>query len=420
MLNPIVYAAPVFLLAMALEWGYGLRKGRQYFRAADTISSLSLGITSQLIGVFTLSLNVGIYAWAWAHAALSKLPLDSVWVWIGALLFYDFCYYWLHRLGHEVAILWAAHAVHHSSEEYNLSTALRQTGSGFLLGWLFYLPMAVAGVPPLVFVTVGLIDLLYQFWVHTRAIDRLGWLDRVFVTPSNHRVHHGQNAYCLDRNYGGILILWDRLFGTFAEERQGEPIVYGVLGQLRSWSPLEANLFHYRQIWRDALLADNWADRLSIWFRSPSWRPAAAMRLAPKPAVDLQAFERFDPPLPAGLAAYGLVQLFCLLGASVGLLAVMPQLSVWEQALASAGITLSLMMLSWVMERGRTAMRSECLRLSIQLVLCAALLANGTSDLGALICETLVLASVLGALQLARVHFNLASAPAVPPLNDSA
>lgn len=420
MLNPIVYAAPVFLILMALEWGLGLRKGHRYYRAADTISSLSLGIVSQLIGVFTLAFTVGIYTLTWQHAAIFKVSMDSAWIWLGALLFYDFCYYWLHRLGHEVAILWAAHAVHHSSEEYNLSTALRQTGSGFLLGWLFYLPMAVVGVPPLMFVTVGLIDLLYQFWVHTREIDRLGWLDRVFVTPSNHRVHHGQNAYCLDRNYGGILILWDRLFGTFTEERHDEPIVYGVLGQLRSWSPLKANLHHYQQIWRDAALADNWADRLGIWFRSPSWRPASALRLAPKPPVDLQAFERFDPPLPPGLASYGLCQLFCLLGASVGLLALMPQLTLTEQALWALGLGLNLVLLARLMELGRQAMRGECLRLFVQLLASAALLAQGPADLPTLICEALLVGAVLGAVLLARVHFHLGAAPAAPKVNGSA
>ena len=151
--------------------------------------------------------------------ALFELPASRRWVWLGALLVYDFCYYWLHRAGHRVAVLWAAHVVHHQSEDYNLSTALRQTSSGFLLGWIFYLPMALVGVPPLVFGVVALVDLLYQFWVHTQQVGKLGWFDRWFCSPSNHRVHHAVNDRYLDSNYGGILIVWDRLFGSFSGRR---------------------------------------------------------------------------------------------------------------------------------------------------------------------------------------------------------
>ena len=189
-----------------------------------------------------------------------------------ALLFYDFCYYWLHRAGHEVAVFWAAHVVHHQSQQYNLSTALRQTSSGALLGWVFYLPMAVAGVPPLIFGIVALIDLLYQFWVHTELVRKLGWFDRVFCSPSNHRVHHAVNDRYLDKNYGGILILWDRLFGSFREE--DEPCVYGTRGDLRSWDPLWANAEVYWQLLQDSWRARNWADKLRVWFKPPGWRPA--------------------------------------------------------------------------------------------------------------------------------------------------
>jgi alkylglycerol monooxygenase len=142
---------------------------------------------------------------------------------------YDFFYYWKHRANHEVRIMWAGHITHHNSEFFNLSTALRQSSTTFFFDWIFYLPMAVVGVPPAMFVGVALIDLLYQYWVHTELVGKLGWFDRVFVSPSNHRVHHGQNDYCLDKNYGGILILWDRLFGTFEDERD-EPISYGEIG----------------------------------------------------------------------------------------------------------------------------------------------------------------------------------------------
>jgi alkylglycerol monooxygenase len=159
-----------------------------------------------------------------------------------ALVLYDFCYYWLHRAGHEVALFWAAHVVHHQSQHYNLSTALRQTSSGLLFGWIFYLPMAVAGrAADHLWHRAALIDLLYQFWVHTEQVGKLGWFDRVFCSPSNHRVHHAVNDRYIDRNYGGILMLWDRLFGSFQEEKDNEPCVYGTRGALNSWDPLWAN-----------------------------------------------------------------------------------------------------------------------------------------------------------------------------------
>ncbi|MBN8488548.1 MAG: sterol desaturase family protein, partial [Burkholderiales bacterium] len=242
----IVLAVPVFLALIGLEWWWGRRRGFDTYRLNDALASLSLGVINQVV---PLLLGFGIYAWVWQHAALWHLPAQAWWVWLLALVGLDFCYYWLHRAGHRVAILWAAHAVHHQSEEYNLSTALRQTGSGWLLGWVFYLPLAVLGVPPLVFGTVGLIDLLYQFWVHTRQIGRLGWFDRWFCSPSNHRVHHAVNDRYLDHNYGGILMVWDRLFGTFIDEDDAEPIVYGTRAPLASWDPLQANLVVYRDRW---------------------------------------------------------------------------------------------------------------------------------------------------------------------------
>ncbi len=369
MLNPIVYAVPVFLLMMVGEYWLARRRGVQVYRAADTVSSLSLGIISQLVGVFTKLLMLGLYTWLWQQAApfhkqLPEWSISSPWAWGAALLIYDFLYYWKHRLGHEVAVLWAAHVVHHSSEEYNLSTALRQTGSDFLLGWTFYLPMALLGVPPLMFVVVGLIDLLYQFWVHTRLVGKLGWFDRVFVSPSNHRVHHGQNDYCLDRNYGGILILWDRLFGTFVEEKDDEPIVYGVLGQLKSWNPWAANLRTYADLWQDAKLADNWADRLTIWWRSPNWRPAAAARALPKAKPDLSRFQRYAPPLPPGLALYALLQLAVLLLLGVYFLAVEPKLGAWQAAGAALALGLALVLLGRQLE-GTHAPRGELLRLAL-------------------------------------------------------
>jgi alkylglycerol monooxygenase len=293
----IVLATPVFLGLIALEWWWGVRRGRNTYRLNDAINSVGLGMMSQVVGVLTRLAVIGLYTWAYEHVALWRLPADAWWVWAAALLFYDLCYYVHHRAGHRVALLWAAHAVHHQSEEYNLSTALRQTSSGWLAGWLFYLPMAVAGVPPLVFGTVALIDLLYQYWVHTRQIGKLGWFDRWFCAPSNHRVHHAVNDRYLDRNYGGIFIFWDRLFGSYAEEDDAEPPVYGTRAPLRSWNPLRANLQVYAALAQDSWRAAHWGDKLRVWFKPPGWRPVDVALKYPKPPFELSQVQAFDPPL---------------------------------------------------------------------------------------------------------------------------
>ncbi|MDR3014789.1 MAG: lysoplasmalogenase family protein [Delftia acidovorans] len=312
----IVFATPAFLLLIALEWGVSLWRGRNAYRLADAVSSISLGMLSQTSAVFTGLLRIGLYTLAFEHVALWRN--DAFWTsipgWLLALLFYDFCYYWLHRMGHEVAVLWAAHAVHHQSQDYNLSTALRQTSSGALLGWLFYLPMALAGVPPLVFAIVGLIDLLYQFWVHTEQVRRLGWFDRWFCAPSNHRVHHAVNDCYLDRNYGGILIVWDRLFGTFKPEDDREPCVYGTRGLLHSWDPLWANAVVYRQLLHDSWHARRWGDKLRVWIKPPGWRPADVAQRFPRPPFDLDAHRvLYAPGMERGLRWFAGLQFVALI-----------------------------------------------------------------------------------------------------------
>ena len=304
----IVLATPVFLLLIALEIAYGLRRGRNTYRLNDAINSMSLGMLSQITGVLTRLFRVGIYTavFSWVSAWHAETFWTSPAGWLLALLFYDFCYYWLHRAGHEVAVFWAAHVVHHQSQDYNLSTALRQTSSGALLGWIFYLPMAVAGVPPLVFGIVALVDLLYQYWVHTEHVGKLGWFDRVFCSPSNHRVHHAVNDGYLDRNYGGILIVWDRMFGSFREE--GEPCVYGTRAPLESWDPLWSNLEVYWALAKDSWHARSWADKVRVWFKPPGWRPADVAARFPRPAFALARVRRYHPPMTPRLAAFAVLQ----------------------------------------------------------------------------------------------------------------
>ena len=347
----IVLATPLFFLLIGIEYVVGRRRGRDTYRLNDALNSIGLGVMSQLVGVFSALLTLGLYTLVFEHAALWQLPAHAAWVWIVGLVGYDCCYYWHHRFGHTVALLWAAHVVHHQSEDYNLSTALRQTSSGWVGGWLFYLPMALAGFPPLVFGVVALIDLLYQYWVHTQQIGKLGWFDRWFCAPSNHRVHHAVNDRYLDKNYGGILIVWDRMFGSYAEEDDAEPCVYGTRGPLRSWNPLWANLHHYVELARDSWRARRWADRARVWFKHPGWRPADVAARWPKPAFDIRRVERYDPPITRGARRAAVAAFALLLAATTGLLWNAYRLSLAQQLAGAAGVFVLLWAVGWLSER---------------------------------------------------------------------
>lgn len=311
----IAYAVPFFLAALLIElcvdW---LRKTRLY-RLNDAVNSLSAGILDQTTGYFTKFLPLFVYGIVFENFALIDMPLAwfdlsprGIALWAAAIVGWDFCYYWLHRYSHEISVLWAAHAVHHQSEDYNLSTALRQTSSSFLLNWIFFLPMFFIGFPFEVLFTVAALNLIYQFWVHTQIVRRLGVLDRIFSTPSNHRVHHAQNDRYIDKNYGGIFILWDRIFGTFQPELDEEPVVFGVRKQLANWNPVWANLQVYSYLWQDTLRAGSLKDKLRIWFGRTGWRPDAVAAEYPRALTDPQHLDRFDPRVPAAVKRYVLVQ----------------------------------------------------------------------------------------------------------------
>jgi len=291
----LLYALPVFGLLMLAEWAWSHHRGQRTYGLGDTLSSLSQGLLSQAVAVVTPLFQTGIYAGV--HARFALLPAtrwQGALGWVAAIVLYDFCDYWLHRTSHESALFWAAHAVHHQSEHFNLSTALRQESLYPIMGAPFFLPMALAGVPTAQYALAGMVVLLYQFWIHTEHIGRLGWLDGVLSTPSNHRVHHAVNPGYLDRNYGAILVVWDRLFGSFAPER--EPCVYGTVKPLASWRPLQAVGQFYTEMWRRMRATPRLADKLRVLVKSPGWMPPGA---APPPVSveDRLAMPRFAPAI---------------------------------------------------------------------------------------------------------------------------
>ncbi|QQX58707.1 sterol desaturase family protein [Pseudomonas chlororaphis] len=362
-MNFILYAVPFFFVLIALELLVDRWRGVNNYRVADAINSLSTGALSTTTGLLTKGVGLVTYAFALEHLGLFSLSDESAWVWVFAFVLYDFCYYWLHRMGHERNILWAAHSVHHQSEDYNLSTALRQTSTGFLLSWIFYLPMAVLGVPLLVFVSVGALNLLYQFWVHTRHIPKLGWFEWFFVSPSNHRAHHAQNALYMDRNYGGVFIIWDRLFGTFQEEDDNEPVIFGVTTPLASWNPVWANLQFYAQLLDDARRTERVWDKLRIWFMRTGWRPADVAAQYPLRKPDLSQFRKFEVPLDTRQQAYVVLQFAVYAAFGSYLMNLGDSLPVAALVLGWSTMAFGLFVLGVALENRPWALKMESLRL---------------------------------------------------------
>ena len=310
----LIIAMPLFLLLVLFEKWYGWRKGFDTVRTLDMISSLSSGVTNSTKDVLGLSVAIISYSWLVEH--LTVYQVQSSWMlYIIAFLALDFAGYWVHRLAHTVNFFWNNHIVHHSSEEFNLACALRQSISVYFRIYAFLLiPAAIFGVPQQVIAVVAPLHLFAQFWYHTRHINKMGWLEYVIVTPAHHRVHHAINPEYLDKNYGQIFIFWDRMFGTFQEERADIPAVYGVTRPVRTWNPIKINFMHLWLLAKDAWHTQSWKDKLRVWLMPLGWRPADVIEKYPVTKIeDVYHFEKYDTPAPKGMLVYLWIQLFCLL-----------------------------------------------------------------------------------------------------------
>ena len=401
-MHVIQAAIPLFFICIALELAWSQWSGRRISRLNDALSDLSCGVLSQLAGIFDKVVTLGAFIWVAEHLRLQRmLPLIPEWpnrpvflggdaaapwavdtaalaAWASAFVLVDFCYYWSHRLSHEVNLLWAGHVVHHQSEEYNLSVALRQASIGKAMTWVFYLPLALMGMPWQLFVVSQGLNLIYQFLIHTRAVGTMGRLTEwVLNTPSHHRVHHGVNPKYQDTNYGGVFILFDRWFGTFQAEE--EEVVYGITKPLRSWNPLWANLHVFVQMARDVRRTPGWRDRLRIVFGPPGWRPAALGGPERPPEVSATTFEKFDPPVPGPLAAYGFAQFAVAIGATLFLLRHAAQGVDAGLAASAFFVVVALAGVAGVFERAQWARPLETARLVALGAACLALGLRGTA-----------------------------------------
>ncbi|KAI4874525.1 hypothetical protein NFI96_016617, partial [Prochilodus magdalenae] len=367
-------ATPFFFGLILLEIFVGwLKNGDLIFKINDGTTSLSAGMVSRLPHLFVRSLEVSSYIYVWNNYHILELPWDSAWTWWLAFLGVDFGYYWVHRCSHdprslsdgvyskaELNILWAAHQVHHSSEYYNLTTALRQSVTQQCSSWIFYLPMALI-VPPSVFAVHVQFNLLYQFWIHTEIVRDLGPLEWILNTPSHHRVHHGRNLYCIDKNYGGTLIIWDRLFGTFTPE--GDKVVYGLTHPINTFEILFVQFHYYSYLWEQFLKADGIGHKLSIIFKGPSWVPGKP-RLGDHEEVPIVTGEELphNPKWAPALQAYVHIQFLLVVGTYNDLFATQYLMSQMTVLLIAGYVLLTLTSLGYLIDQRPNAPAWEMLR----------------------------------------------------------
>ncbi|MBO3697073.1 sterol desaturase family protein [Roseivirga sp. E12] len=311
-LNPTVIAIPVYFLLIGIELIVHRIKATKSYRLNDAITNINCGVTSQVTGAFLKVFSIGFYTYLYEHFRFETIE-NSALTWVIAFIAYDFFYYWAHRMSHQVNLFWGGHSVHHQSEEYNLSVALRQSSTQIIWTSLFYTPMAFVGIDPLVLLSVSGFNLLYQFWIHTESIDRLPkWFEAVMNTPSHHRVHHARNPKYIDKNHAGTFIVWDKMFGTFKAEE--EKPTYGITKNLNSWNPVWANLAHYSDMISDIKTIPRFSDKLKYIFKKPGWLPESMGGYRAPFDIDRKTYKKYDLHAIRAVNTYVFVHYILLLG----------------------------------------------------------------------------------------------------------
>lgn len=364
-MNIAVLAFPLYIVLILLELLYERASGKHTYRLADATTSMQTAILRVLLEAPLRLLLIVPYAWLYEHARLLDWPADNLLGWLAAFVLVDLCFYWAHRTLHRYNLLWGAHQPHHSSEDFNLSTALRKGAFQTAFDWPFYLPLALLGVPLPVFITLLGLQLTYQFWIHTQHIDRLGWLERWLVTPSHHRVHHGQNDRYIDRNHGGVLIIWDKLFGTFQAE--DEPVRYGVTTPVNTFDPLRLQFSWWRLLWADACATQRAWDKLRLWWMPTGWRPADVAHTAwPKMGEGL-----YQARFSAHLWGYALAQFFLVNGLALAFLFASREAAVWQAVLLGVLIVSGVVCLGLLFDGSARFASAERWRLQLALLVSA-------------------------------------------------
>lgn len=320
--NPVILAIPLFFGAIALELMYEAITKKHTYRLNDALTNINLGSLDQVTGIFTKVLTVFIFAFVYDFMRL--VTISPTWTSFFVLfVLYDLAYYWSHRMAHEVSLFWGGHVVHHQSEDYNLSVALRQSSTGFIWSLPFYIPLALIGFNPTQMVFVGGFNLIYQFWIHTEHINKMPrWFEFFMNTPSHHRVHHAKNPKYIDKNYAGVFIIWDKIFGSFKKEE--ERPVYGITKSLESWNPVYANFAHYIDLFKNTSRARSVGDVFGILFKKPGWNPDYLGGYQQPPAISDQNKYDKDTSIQ-GMKIYVFVQFLIFLGLSAYFLFNIPE-----------------------------------------------------------------------------------------------
>lgn len=362
----LVFAMPLFLVLIIIEKVYGYYKGEDTTPLMDSVSSISSGIINSLKDVLGLSVTLLSYEWMSIHLALFQQEVSIASILI-AFIVIDFYGYWSHRLSHQINFLWNKHAIHHSSEEFNLSCALRQSISSFVNLFTFLLlPAAIVGVPAKVIAITLPIHLFLQFWYHTKHIKKMGVLEKIIVTPSHHRVHHAINPEYMDKNHGQIFIFWDKLFGTFQEELDDVPAVFGITRPAQTWNPFRINFQHLWLLISDAWRAENWKDKLTIWFKPTGWRPENFEEKYPVAKItNVFDFSKYGTQHSKSLLFWSIFQLFTTLGLVSYLYLSIANLSIQNIFIYAIYIFISVYSYTELMDTNKYAAIWETIRFAI-------------------------------------------------------
>jgi alkylglycerol monooxygenase len=359
-ISPIVLSIPIYFLLIGIELLVERFSHTPLYRLNDAVTNISCGITSQLTGVFLKIFTFGIYVFLFEHFRLFTLP--TIWyTWILLFFLVDLGYYWAHRMSHEINLFWGGHVVHHQSEDYNFSVALRQSSFQVIWTFAFFLPLAFIGFNPTDFLLVSALNTVYQFWIHTETIGKLGFLEKFLNTPSHHRVHHGRDPKYIDKNHAGVFIIWDKMFGTFQEEE--ERPTYGITTPVNSWNPVWVNISHYADMYQKWGQIKGWKNKVKFLLKKPGWLPEEMGGYQAPPEVDKAHYRKYHPHYARQVSYYVLFQYLLALGATAWFLFQQDGFETYQQVGIVAAITWTVVNCGALFETKRWVIAMEFLRI---------------------------------------------------------
>lgn len=365
-INPVILSIPIYFGLIVIEWTYDLIQKKGIYRLSDAFGNISCGMFEQITGVFLKIISIGIYVFIYQHFKVMDIP--TTWPFIILMwIVVDFLYYWAHRWSHTINLFWLGHVVHHQSEDYNFSVALRQGALQKVFTFWVYLPMAFLGFDPVWFVLVNAFNTVYQFWIHTEQINRMGWFGLVFNTPSHHRVHHGRNPKYIDKNHAGSLIIWDKMFGTFKEEE--EIPVYGITKPNQHWDPVSSHIQPFTDLYKDMKSVNGIGNKLALLWSPPGWLPKENGGMRFPPEVEKASYHKFNIKLDRTLSIYLFIQFLFVLGGTAFFLFNFTNFEMPVSMLFSAVLTYSVISLGLLFEGRKVAWIIEILRLILLLFL---------------------------------------------------